>query len=188
MRVHPATSAIEGRTHRSRILAFIATIMGLAVALVVPASGAQAATGQSVAVETSAPVSCYGDYCSGKDPKDTHCDQDAVTVDVQDLSAGRLELRWSPTCKTNWARYDQYPTGWTFSDSVYELRAVQDTGYTQSLSFPDQTAPEGVHWTPMIYSPEKKVKAVALVNCGDETPMKAIMDCALNGQVETRAF
>ncbi len=68
-----------------------------------------------IAPTAQAAVTCYGDYCSGKDPMSTRCSDGAYTVAYTQVYfkraltnatpyAGLLELRWSPTCKTNWAR------------------------------------------------------------------------------------
>lgn len=60
------------------------------------------------------------------------CAADDRTIAATDApsSSGRLELRWSPTCKTTWARCQQYPRGWSLGNSVYALRTMQDTGYS----------------------------------------------------------
>jgi hypothetical protein len=142
-------------------------------------------------------VSCYGDYCSGRDPRKTGCSADAKTLASKDLSGARLELRWSPTCKTDWARWIQYPVGFK-SDLPTELAAIQDTGYTQNVSYdingvttnPSASATSGgttTSWTLMIYSPVHLVRAVATVQCGDSSILGATVDCALNGKVETAA-
>ena len=96
------------------LMTTVALIFGGALATASPASA----------------VTCYGDYCSGKQPDQTGCAAGAVTVDAVDFRGGRLELRWSPTCKTNWARLQVYPGGF-----AYTLAAVQDTGYTQSVQW-----------------------------------------------------
>lgn len=147
----------------------------------------------------NADVGCWGDYCSGMDPVATGCASDAETVAWLDLSGARLELRWSPTCKTNWARWVQYPEG-IRSDLPVQLAAIQDTGYTQAVNYaidgssdgPSSTTsePEGTivtSWTPMIYSPVHAVRAVANVQCGDQGILGSAVDCALNGQVSTAA-
>jgi hypothetical protein len=99
-------------------------------------------------------VTCYGDYCSGKDPQATGCSTGAYTVAAADVYnkydgfrfapyAGYLELRWSPTCKTNWA-------------------VQPETGYTQQyVGGPWQTT-----WTSQIYSPVKCVYAALDVRHG----------------------
>jgi hypothetical protein len=142
-------------------------------------------------------VGCYGDYCSGKDPKQTGCSAGAQTLASKDMSGARLELRWSAVCKTEWARWIQYPIGFK-SDLPMSLAAVQDTGYTKGVNFdvngktenPAASQQSGgitTSWTSMIYSPVHKVKAVATVQCGDSGLLGSAVDCAVNGKVETAA-
>lgn len=122
---------------------------------------------------------CYGDYCSGRDPQQTGCSDDAVTTRWVDVTSARLELRWSPICKTNWARYQQYPRGWFLGNVPLEMRAVQDTGYTQRRSYGVNGTPEGTTWTPMIYSPVRLVRAEMVYQCG---PVGDCVVGALTGQ------
>jgi len=133
----------------------------------------------------AASVSCYGDYCSGQDPVNTGCAADAVTFAWLDLSGARLDLRWSPTCKTEWARWQQYPG---LGSVPVTLAAVQDTGYTQSITYDVNGPGVGTTWTPMIYSPVHLVKAVATLQCGSDSIAGIIADCLINGKVETQAF
>jgi hypothetical protein len=133
-----------------------------------------ALTASLVGATSASAVTCWGDYCSGKWPDATGCATGAVTTSARDFRGGRLELRWSPTCKTNWARLQIYPGGF-----AYTLSAVQDTGYTQSVQWPAGTPSPGTYWTPMIYSPVRLVQARATVSCF------GIFDCATSGQVKT---
>lgn len=98
----------------------------------------------------SASVGCYGDYCSGMDPQATGCSADAYTVYTAYVygtgGATYVEVRWSPTCKTNWARTNGIRTN---------IKAVQDTGYTQGYS----TNNGSYSWSKMIYSPVRHVQA-----------------------------
>ena len=102
-------------------------------------------------------VSCYGDYCSGQDPLSTGCSADAYTVHTASVygtnGASTVEIRWSPTCKTNWARVNWVTTN---------VKAVQQTGYTQGYSSNNGTTA----WSKMIYSPTLCVKAVTWGNWG----------------------
>ncbi len=134
---------------------------------------ALAAAALSPALPAGAAVGCYGDYCSGRDPQSTGCAADATTVAWADVTGARLELRWSPTCKTNWARYQQYPRGWFMGNVPLEMRAVQDTGYTQRLSYGVNGTPTGTTWTPMIYSPVRRVRAEMVYQC------TGVGDCAI---------
>lgn len=97
-------------------------------------------------------VTCYGDYCSGQDPEATACAADGRTVVSARIPGtyAYVELRWSPTCRTNWAR-----TTWS-GDAQNALRALQcATGYTQRYSSTNGT----YSWTKMIYSPSLGVSA-----------------------------
>jgi len=116
-----------------------------------------------LAAQPASAASCYGDYCSGQDPNASGCAQGAYTVtSVVWPGSGVLEVRWSPTCKTNWTRLTIYPQGriGTYVNNA-QLSAVQDTGYTQSTWisawFGNATY---TYWTPMIYSPVHCVKGV----------------------------
>lgn len=160
----------------------------------VPRCGSQQTATASQASASALPggVTCYGDYCSGQDPESTGCAKDAVTIEAlaTDTGGGRLELRWSQTCKTNWARWQQYPTGWCMNCTPIGLVAVQDTGYTQKVDwFEAGTSPrEGeTYWTPMIYSPTRAVYAGVYMPCGDRGLVGAAFDCALNGLIKTPA-
>ncbi|MFD0151327.1 DUF2690 domain-containing protein [Streptomyces sp. NPDC055721] len=50
----------------------------------------------------SAATSCYAETCHGLDPATTICANDAQTV-LRDRT-GWVELRYSPQCRTAWAR------------------------------------------------------------------------------------
>ncbi|MER7921832.1 MULTISPECIES: DUF2690 domain-containing protein [unclassified Streptomyces] len=109
---------------------------------------------------TASAASCYGDYCSGQDPAATGCAADGVTVAATDVYVnnwlgqrvygGFLELRWSPNCKTNWARFSPQQ-GFSYNLTAYQPQ----TGYRQDYSKPAWATA----WTSQIYSPTKCVYA-----------------------------
>ncbi|GLL05094.1 DUF2690 domain-containing protein [Dactylosporangium matsuzakiense] len=72
-------------------------IIGLLGAVTLGLSGAVAAGSPALA------VTCYGDYCSGQDPESSGCSADATTTASARIwgTESYIELRWSPTCKTN---------------------------------------------------------------------------------------
>lgn len=92
-------------------------------------------------------VTCWGDWCSGKDPAATGCDADAYTAASSRVPGTyfHVELRWSPTCGTGWARV---PASWgnSYPD---RFRVQQDTGYVQVGRVNSNT---NYAWTRMIYS------------------------------------
>ena len=183
-----------------KILASIAGVimMALVVGLAAPAQALStpAQVSASVvhvgttAVMTGLAPSCSGDSCSGQDPIATGCADGAYTIDshIQGLGGGIVELRYSPKCMTNWARWTKYPTGWCLNCGIVELRAVQDTNYTQAKDVYNTPLKDGESvWTPMIFSPVRKVRAEIVNICGDSGLVAAAFDC-LNAVESTRSL
>lgn len=72
-----------------------------------------AINGTAFAAPRIANVTCSGQGCNGTWPDQTHCADDAITVlsaniNTTTSTVGKVELRWSPTCQTNWARVTSY--------------------------------------------------------------------------------
>lgn len=111
----------------------------------------------TVATTPAHAVSCYGDNCSGQDPEATGCASGSYTATSYNHAEFSLQVRYSPTCKTNWTRIVMYNPGWRYprSGTIY---AVQDTGYTQSRYVDGGYGAGYTKWTPMIYSPVRKVQ------------------------------
>ena len=131
-------------------VAFPGLLLGMGVVTAGPAGATALGTAPRVAA-----AGCYGDYCSGKDPHAMGCDNDAydlASVAIPSTQA-YVELRWSPSCKTEWARV---PAGWgAYFPS--QLRAVQpSTGYAQ-IGIVNSNAIYS--WTRQIYSPVRCVYA-----------------------------
>ena len=51
-----------------------------------------------------AQVTCSGTGCNGQDPEKTGCEAGAYTVQTAVFSNSYVELRYSPTCQTNWGK------------------------------------------------------------------------------------
>jgi Protein of unknown function (DUF2690) len=90
----------------------LAVLMVTAV-LAVLGAAALHAQGADARVPGNTGVSCFQYGCDFQDPAATGCDADAETLQDapiiaveggQDVTLGSVELRWSPTCQTNWAR------------------------------------------------------------------------------------
>ena len=143
-------------------------------------------TGIGSAIEQSpaeaASISCYGDYCSGQYADQTGCDQDAETVAQADIigietrwdvnantersagvessgiqiKLGEVELRYSPVCKTKWARMTT-----THNSDITNISVMQDTGYKQTrvVNAFWKGSPPATAFSPMIYSPNVTVHA-----------------------------
>lgn len=142
---------------RIRLITGIVAILGALAGIAVAASPAAAAD------------SCYGDYCSGRDPQTTGvggvpCANDAHTVSIVTVNnrtpfgfddVGGLELRWSPRCQTNWTRLVLWKSA--FYHGIY---SVQSSGYRTyyATSGNNGVTEVGGFWTPMIYSPRDAVQ------------------------------
>lgn len=138
----------------------------------VTATGLALGFGVTTAESASASPTCYGDYCSGQDPAETNCDDDAQTVasieikqhwtvlgsDEEVHNLGILETRWSQKCKTNWARLLMREGG-----DITKIVVHQDSGYEQSKQTQgfNWTTKPGVFYTSMIYSPNHPVYSYA---------------------------
>ena len=100
---------------------------------------------------------CYGDYCSGKNPIRTNCSIGATmiaSVPKSSENPAALELFWSPACKTKWAR--MIISGWW---APARMGAEQSTGYQQETGIGGHYSKKTEVLSPMIYSPKKCVKA-----------------------------
>lgn len=126
-------------------------------------------------------VTCYGDYCSNKDPQATGCSAGSWTQNGVDVYykaviggtpryAGYLELRGSNTCgSTQWARFTPQ-AGFT-----YKIRAEQpETGYV--TSWQNGSAWQS-SWSNQIYSPVKCVRAHIVTYGVLGTPMDGYTLC-----------
>jgi len=110
-------------------------------------AGAMAAT-----MPTTFAANCTGDGCNGVDPYTAQCASGSYDVLTGYFVGGLLELRWSPTCQTNWTRFtpannEGYEIWVTrLSDGVFA-----GNGLWYSYFF---TNGSGVlHWGDMVYSP-----------------------------------
>ncbi len=83
-----------------------------------------------------------GKTLDGKDPHATGCDRDGRTVASESNSYGKIELRWSNSCKTNWTRVK---ADHSYSTEAYLWRSSDRLFQT--------TYGTGTIWTPMLYAP-----------------------------------
>ncbi|MGA5824167.1 DUF2690 domain-containing protein, partial [Kitasatospora sp. NPDC094028] len=91
------------------------TLPDAALATVIPATTASATT---VSATVRPAVSCSGYSCDGWEPDQSGCANDAVTPSGESVAimsgnatVGWIELRYSPTCRTAWARVRSYYWG-----------------------------------------------------------------------------
>ncbi|MFI1657650.1 DUF2690 domain-containing protein [Streptomyces sp. NPDC020472] len=108
----------------TRKLATVGSALGLA------ASGLLLASAPA-----SAATSCYGPSCTGLDPSTSVCQNDARTVATSSIGT---ELRYSPTCRSAWARQS--------SNTSMTVWVESNTGLGQSAYYTGS----GTVWTSMI--------------------------------------
>ncbi|MFF2076647.1 DUF2690 domain-containing protein [Kitasatospora sp. NPDC058162] len=93
--------------------------------LALVASGLLFASGSA-----SAATSCYADTCTGLDPANTICQNDARTVDYT-APDGDAQLRYSPTCRAAWAR----ATGGSYGGTQITIRVENEKGASFSAVY-----------------------------------------------------
>ena len=92
-------------------------------------------------------ATCSGDRCTGLDPHATGCDSGSTRSDSQSTPWGTADLRWSPTCRTNWIRIN-------LNQHVDRLDiVVWRTSDGKSAPYRNDDAGAGWHWGNMIYAP-----------------------------------
>lgn len=105
---------LAARVQRRIAIVAIAIVTATLLLLVAPRA-ADAATG-----------GCYGAGCNGLNPMG-RCNSDAITVRSIPVQDGILDLRYSPSCKANWGRYNPYWRSVTASDtSTYKYLCSSD--------------------------------------------------------------
>lgn len=110
--------------------------------------------------------------CDGADPN-PNCVNDATTVQpavylYDQVRTGTsdpiayIELRWSQTCQSNWARATTYTgitnpqTGVSYSYFITEIEVLRDDGVGEQYVPPFNTTSA---WTNMVYAPVRKAEA-----------------------------
>ncbi|MEV4254097.1 DUF2690 domain-containing protein [Spirillospora sp. NPDC049652] len=69
------------------------------------AAVATAASGMLAVTPSAQAATCSGNGCNGTDPVSTGCSNNSTAPLQGNGLGGHLELRWGPTCSTNWARF-----------------------------------------------------------------------------------
>ncbi|MGW2722175.1 DUF2690 domain-containing protein [Streptomyces sp. NPDC001492] len=104
----------------------------------------------------SAATSCYGPTCTGLNPANTVCANDARTIDT---TWTQVELRYSPTCRAAWARRVGGINGGT--DSIW---VENSDGKAYSVDVPSNAS--GNYFTAMV--DDKGLWARACDNLGSD--------------------
>jgi hypothetical protein len=142
---------------------FTALITGI---LLVPAGAAQAAPSPGVM------ASCSGHGCDHRDPAAAGCASGTTVADSAQTAYGRVEMRWSAACKTNWLRVPNLPGG--VSGLVFDI-TERATGHYDV--YRASTGP-GAHWGNMIYAPRCAYGTVVIMGSrGNISVPLASSDC-----------
>jgi len=111
------------------------------------------AIGSMAAVaSTASAASCSGNGCNGTDPIATGCSSGATTVLNGHYAGGLLELRWSPTCQTNWTRFTPADND-TYSIWVTRLSDGEWAGDGLEHAYTFSGANGVSHYGDQVYSP-----------------------------------
>lgn len=114
---------------------------------------------------------CHGASCNGQNPTGT-CD-DGITVATRDVRDGILELRYSPSCESNWGRYTPYwntAWGYTASDIILTPRvtAWSPGGKSVDAANIDNTWHQfGSSWSQMVDGTKETCTGVELTYSGE---------------------
>lgn len=113
---------------------------------------------------------CTGTDCNGKNPAELVCGENARTVSSQDVTFGsgtsatalRVEVRWSETCRTNWARVQvvSAPSGAPAMNLAVGLLNTAGHALSGTAAVGSGTNIFGNMW----YAPEQQVKACVSVS------------------------
>ncbi len=115
---------------------------------------------------------CYGASCHSKNPSRL-CD-DGITVASKAVVDGMLELRYSPSCKSNWGRYTPYwntATGYTATGTTLHARvtAWNPNGPSVNSAHSDTTWYQfGTSWSQMVDGTKAACTGVELRYSGEE--------------------
>ena len=95
-------------------------------------------------------VSCSGNGCNGLNPATTGCSADAYTVQTAVFNNSFVELRYSPTCGTNWGRVISR-VGATFLTVTIQRN--------DNLSYTFSGGNFTYAWVAMVYAPNVPARA-----------------------------
>jgi uncharacterized protein DUF2690 len=100
-------------------------------------------------------VSCSGNGCNGLNPATTGCSADAYTVQTATFSNSFVELRYSPTCGTNWGRVISRVGATSLTVTIQR---------NDNLSYTFSGGNFTYAWVAMVYAPSVPARACGGVN------------------------
>jgi hypothetical protein len=149
---HPFTARSVWLLARSLATAVAITVVTTPVAA---SADSGRAMGPAKAAPAAGPIvplaTCSGAGCDNRDPDATGCSAGSRNASGPDAVVntpwGIVELRFSPTCQTNWVRVRNYPGG-----TAGVRMIVRDVPRNKAVLFNASTTP-GTHFGNMVFSP-----------------------------------
>ena len=133
---------------RMRLFLFCTVLLAILVGMTVLAGTRIAAA--STAQHSSPQVTCSGNGCNGKDPIATGCAVGAYTVQTGVLPDFFVQLRYSPSCGTNWGRViSRIGSAHLFAT----VQRIDGLSYSRSFGF------STLVFSQMVYAPTVKARA-----------------------------
>lgn len=108
-----------------------------------------------VTQRSSAKVTCSGNGCNGQSPAATGCEAGAYTIQTAVFSNSYVELRYSPTCGTNWGRV---------TSKVGPTKLVIRTQRIDGLTYTFSGGNYNYAFSAMVYAPNVQARACGGVN------------------------
>ncbi|MFD2416796.1 DUF2690 domain-containing protein [Amycolatopsis pigmentata] len=138
---------------RTRLAAAAGTIsLGIALSLTGTAHAAPPAPAQTCHDTPSDRPDLKTANCDSQDPVAGGCSADASTVPgfTRSYSWGTIELRWSPSCQTNWTRFTAgYSAVWDISVERQQTKTQKHLRVNNVVN----VAGGGQWYTDMVYAP-----------------------------------
>lgn len=129
-------------------------------------------------------ATCSGTGCNGTDPGQTGCSADGRTVAYTNIvnssgtAVGRVELRWSPTCQTNWSRVTRWDSNslYQYAYAFLSPNANGDPKY-----YPDggYVPVNGTWWSYQVYAPTTPWRGCGMLAIGPNTDVGSNIGCTI---------
>lgn len=116
---------------------------------------------------------CSGVACNGVDPNVTGCDVGASTLATKTFAQGKLELRYSSTCKTKWAKV-------TRNDGARLSGAWVQTSSGTGKGTTTDWVVWSYMWSNMWYAPSTSMQACAIITtCTGDCDQQGTQYCTV---------
>ena len=135
---------------RMRLVLFSMALLVLLFGLTAMVAYAQMTTHAQAAHNSHVQVTCSVTGCNGRNPQTTGCAADAYTVLTAVFSDAFVQLRYSPTCQSNWGRVISRVGANFLSTRVQRIDGLTYTFGGGNFNYA---------WSVMVYAPVMKARA-----------------------------